>query len=155
MGVSLISVTSWAFCHHSFLLAERHMWFSHTLDQQNHGGRSRAVHSTGPRKCCFVWPKFWWLQYFFFPWTDMKQWFQMKWSHEWCREKGREMHSPLYVCNSVCRYVPIMCTYKTFAGCRNACCILLHICIHTNGLAPQCSRECHIYINSSREESTI
>ena len=50
-------------------------------------------------------------------------------------EESREMHIPLYVSiqpknvlNSVCHYVPIVCTHKAFAGRRSACRILIRIC---------------------------
>ena len=38
------------------------------------------------------------------------------------------------LCSSLCRYVPIVCTYQAFAGCRKACLILIHI--RTKGLSP-------------------
>ena len=95
MGMSFIRVTAGAFSRHSFLPLENHVWSSLAVDQQNHGGRNRAAHSTGPRKCCSLRPKLWWLERFVFPKTDVQQWFRLNWCHEWCREKGRGKYTAL------------------------------------------------------------
>ena len=136
MGVSLIYVTSCDFSRHYFWPVEKPVWSSHALDQQNHEGQKRAVHSTGPRKYCSLWPKFWWLGllHFFFPQTDAQQWFRRNWCHKWCTEKEGNaqpsvcINTTRNVSISVCRYAPMVCKHKAFTGLRKACRILIRIC---------------------------
>ena len=135
MGVYLICVTPCAFSHHSFLLVEKHVWPSHALelDQQNPEGRNRIADRTGPRKCCCLQLKIWWL-------------------HSTSSFLRREWPSAMVECTALCVYksciykynqkmyaVPyavmssIACTCRAFAGHRSAC----HVLIHTNGLMPE------------------
>ena len=83
------------------------------LDQQNYEGWNRAAQSTGRRKRS-LWPKFWWLQHFLFPQSDIQQWFWLNWCDDWCRKKVRKMQSSVYInttkmyaipCAVTCNYV--------------------------------------------------
>ena len=130
------------FCH-SFLPVEKHVWFSHTKDQQNHEERNRAAHRTSPRKHCSLRPKFWWLEWhFLFHQTNVQQWFRMNGCYAWQRDEKKEgnAQSSVYinttknVPNSICCYMPNVCMRKAFAPHHGVCHILIHI--RTNRLTP-------------------
>ena len=100
--------------------------------------RSRAVHRTGPRKCCS-----------FHQSSDdllpsnifLTIWFWMNWClDQWRGKKKRNAQTSVYKYNhtlssSVWDSVPIMCTHSAFARHCGACHILIRIGSHTNGLA--------------------